>query len=522
MAIRHFLRDDDLTPAEQAEVLDLAAAMKQDRFGRRPLEGPRAVAVLFDKPSLRTRVSFTVGIAELGGLPLVIDTQTTHIGRGETIADTARVLARQTAAIVWRTSGQERITELAAASTVPVINALTDEFHPCQILADLQTLAERFGALDGRTLTYLGDGANNMAHSYLLGGATAGLHVRVAGPAGYQPDPEIVAKAQQIAAGTGGSATVFDDPVAASKGADVLATDVWVSMGQTDAPERTRGAHPVSAQRRPARRGRAGRDRAALPARAPGRGDHRRGDRRPGQRGLGPGGEPAARPEGPPRLAPGAALTAKLPVPGQATSANPSRPNPPSPAPATKAARQSRIVAILSREQVHSQEQLAGLLTQYAGMHVAQATLSRDLDELGVVRLRAADGTLVYALPGDPGGPGSRPGTGLDPQNFPERPGLLRAPPFLPRARPTPTPTAPTAATRARPARKGATSAAPWARPAPKRARPAPKRARSARKGATSAAPRARSARNGARSAAPRARSAAPPRRGSRVTSRSC
>ena len=157
---RHFLRDDDLAPAEQAEILELAAAMKQARFARRPLEGPRAVAVLFDKPSLRTRVSFTVGIGELGGLPLVIDTQATHIGRGETIGDIARVLTRQTAAIVWRTSGQERIEELAAASTVPVINALTDEFHPCQILADLQTAAERLGPLAGRTLAYLGDGAN--------------------------------------------------------------------------------------------------------------------------------------------------------------------------------------------------------------------------------------------------------------------------------------------------------------------------------------------------------------------------
>ena len=244
MAIRHFLRDDDLTPAEQAEVLALAAAMKQDRFGRRPLAGPRAVAVLFDKPSLRTRVSFTVGIAELGGTPLVIDTQTTHIGRGETIGDIARVLDRQTAAIVWRTAGQERIDELAAASAVPVINALTDEFHPCQVLADLQTLTERRGVLAGRTLTYLGDGANNMAHSYLLAGVTAGLHVRVAAPAGYQPDPAIVAAAQQIAVGTGGSAAVFDDPVAASKGADALATDVWLSMGQTDAPERTAALTP--------------------------------------------------------------------------------------------------------------------------------------------------------------------------------------------------------------------------------------------------------------------------------------
>jgi ornithine carbamoyltransferase len=241
---RHFLRDDDLAPAEQAEILELAAAMKQARFVRRPLEGPRAVAVLFDKPSLRTRVSFTVGIGELGGLPLVIDTQATHIGRGETIADIARVLTRQTAAIVWRTSGQGRIEELAAASTVPVINGLTDEFHPCQILADLQTIAERLGPLAGRTLAYLGDGANNMAHSYLLGGVTAGMHVRVAAPAGYQPDPAVVAKAQQIAGVTGGSAAVFDGPAAASKGADVLATDVWVSMGQADDPDRISALAP--------------------------------------------------------------------------------------------------------------------------------------------------------------------------------------------------------------------------------------------------------------------------------------
>ena len=235
---RHFLRDDDLTPAEQAEVLDLAKAMKADRQAFRPLAGPKVVALLFDKPSLRTRVSFTVGVAELGGLPLEVDTTKTHIGRGETIADIARVLTRQVAAITWRTSGQDRIEELARAATVPVINALTDEFHPCQILADLQTVAERLGSLAGRTLTYFGDGANNMAHSYLLGGATAGMHVRVAAPRGYQPDQEIVAKAQQIAAQTGGSAGVFDDQALAAKGADVLATDVWVSMGMTDAQER--------------------------------------------------------------------------------------------------------------------------------------------------------------------------------------------------------------------------------------------------------------------------------------------
>jgi ornithine carbamoyltransferase len=241
---RHFLRDDDLTPDEQAEVLSLAKAMKADRQAFRPLAGPKSVALLFDKPSLRTRVSFTVGVGELGGLPLEIDTTKTQMGRGETIADTARVLTRQVVAIMWRTSGQERIEELAQASTVPVINGLTDEFHPCQILADLQTLAEHFGSLAGRTLTYVGDGANNMAHSYLLGGVTAGMHVRVAAPRGYQPDPAIVARAQQIAAATGGSATLVEDPALAAKGADVLATDVWVSMGMADAPERRAALTP--------------------------------------------------------------------------------------------------------------------------------------------------------------------------------------------------------------------------------------------------------------------------------------
>ncbi|NVI88960.1 ornithine carbamoyltransferase [Actinomadura sp. BRA 177] len=229
---RHFLRDDDLTPAEQAEVLDLAVKVKKDRFGHRPLEGPQSVAVLFDKPSTRTRLSFTVGIAELGGNPLVMDAGTSQLGRGETIADTARVLERQVSAIVWRTAGQERIDEMAAGTTVPVVNALTDEFHPCQILADLQTVREAKGDLAGATLAYFGDGANNMAHSYLLGCATAGMHVRVGAPASLPPDPAIVARATEIAAATGGSVTVTDDAAKAAAGADVLATDTWVSMGQ--------------------------------------------------------------------------------------------------------------------------------------------------------------------------------------------------------------------------------------------------------------------------------------------------
>jgi ornithine carbamoyltransferase len=229
---RHFLRDDDLSPAEQAAVLDLAEAMKKDRFGYQTLAGPRAVAVLFDKPSLRTRVSFSVGIAELGGYPLVIDTQTTHFGRGETIEDVARVLARQVAAIAWRTFGQERIEQLAAASAVPVINALTDQFHPCQVLADLQTVREHYGSLAGRKLTFLGDGSSNMSHSYLLGGATAGMRVCIGAPESVHPDPSVLAAAREIAVQTGGGAEVRIDPAAACEGADVIATDVWASMGQ--------------------------------------------------------------------------------------------------------------------------------------------------------------------------------------------------------------------------------------------------------------------------------------------------
>ncbi|MGD0926950.1 MAG: ornithine carbamoyltransferase [Streptosporangiaceae bacterium] len=229
---RHFLRDDDLSPAEQAEVLDRATAMKADRFGERPLAGPRTVAVLFDKPSTRTRISFSAGIAELGGHPLIIDAQSSQLGRGEPIADTARVLSRQVAAIVWRTFGQDRLAEMASASTVPVINGLTDAFHPCQVLADLQTAREAHGRLPGLALTFLGDGSGNMAHSYLLGGATAGMRVRIAAPPEYRPDPAVVADARAIAARAGGAVEVTGAAKAACGDADVLATDVWTSMGQ--------------------------------------------------------------------------------------------------------------------------------------------------------------------------------------------------------------------------------------------------------------------------------------------------
>ena len=180
---RHFLADDDLTPAEQARVLDLAANY---RLGSRALEG-RSVAVVFEKPSTRTRLSFEVGIVQLGGHPLIVDAATSQLGRGETIEDTARVLSRYVDAVVIRTFGQDRIAALAAACDVPVVNALTDSFHPCQVLADLQTVRERKGRTEGLTLTYLGDGANNMAHSLLVGGAMAGMHGRVGAPTATCP-----------------------------------------------------------------------------------------------------------------------------------------------------------------------------------------------------------------------------------------------------------------------------------------------------------------------------------------------
>ncbi|WP_454854753.1 ornithine carbamoyltransferase [Promicromonospora soli] len=246
---RHFLRDDDLTPAEQKAVLELGLALREDRYlslsqdGRRPLEGPRAVAFITDKPTLRTQVSFAAGIAELGGFPLVVDGNLAKIGVRESIADTTRVLDRQVSAIAWRTFGQDRIEEMAAVSRVPVINALTDDFHPCQILADLLTVAQHRGidALPGTTFTYVGDAANNMANSYLLGCATAGMHVRVAGPEGFLPDAAIVTRAHEIAATTGGSVTVTTSAKDAVAGADVVATDTWVSMGdEAEAEERAK------------------------------------------------------------------------------------------------------------------------------------------------------------------------------------------------------------------------------------------------------------------------------------------
>ena len=235
--VRHFLIDTDLSPAEQAEVLDLAAALKADRYLRRPLAGPQTVAIIFDKTSTRTRLSFSAGVADLGGNPLIINPGESQLGHKETIADSAKVFSRMLSAVVWRTFGQDQLEELAANSSIPVVNALTDDYHPCQILADLQTIREHKGELAGLTLTYIGDAANNMANSYLLGGVTAGMHVRIAGPEGFLPEARIVEAAQERAALTGGSVLITTNAAEALLGADVVATDTWVSMGQEEEKE---------------------------------------------------------------------------------------------------------------------------------------------------------------------------------------------------------------------------------------------------------------------------------------------
>lgn len=235
--LRHMLRDDDVNHEEQKQILELGMKFRQDRHYRMPFAGPQGVAVIFDKPSTRTRSSFSIGVAELGGYPLVIDKSGSQLGRGEPVADTSRVLTRMASAIVWRTFGQDRVEEMARYATVPVVNALTDDFHPCQVLADFLTLAQFRGgvdALEGMTIAYVGDSANNMANSYLLAGAVAGMHVRVAGPNGFLPREDIVDDAQRLAADNGGSILVTADAREAAADADCVFTDTWVSMGEED------------------------------------------------------------------------------------------------------------------------------------------------------------------------------------------------------------------------------------------------------------------------------------------------
>ena len=235
--MRHFLRDDDLSPAELVEVLDLADTLKKDRFAARPLAGPQTVAVLFDKSSTRTRVSFSVGIAELGGYPLVLDAAASQLGRGESIEDTAKVMGRMVDAIMLRTGPHETLLELDRHAGVPVINGLTYEHHPCQALADAQTLRERFGPLGGLRLAYLGDG-NNVCVSLMIVAALTGMAFTAACPDGFTPPPEIVDWASRISLEQGGSVRVVSDPLTAVAGA--RATEPSSCVARSAAGLRTR------------------------------------------------------------------------------------------------------------------------------------------------------------------------------------------------------------------------------------------------------------------------------------------
>ena len=228
---RHFLKDDDISPAEQASIIAHAIELKGNRFSDRSFEGPKSVALIFDKTSTRTRVSFSVGVSEMGGYPMLIDSQSSQLAKSESIADTARVLGRQVSQIMWRTFAQSNLEEMAEYAGVPVISGLSDDYHPCQLLADLQTITEHFGKTEGLTVAYVGDGANNIANSYLLAGAIAGMNIRIAAPEGYQPDEAVVARAKELSKG---EMLITSDPQAAVEGADVVTTDTWVSMGMED------------------------------------------------------------------------------------------------------------------------------------------------------------------------------------------------------------------------------------------------------------------------------------------------
>jgi len=239
---RTFLSMDDLSREELDGLLDLSDRVKATPGDYADRLRGKAIAMIFEKPSTRTRISFEVGIASLGAHPLALSSAELQLGRGETIEDTGRVLSRYVDAVVLRTFGQERLEALAHTSTIPIVNALSDLEHPCQCLADLLTIRERKGKLEGLVLAYVGDG-NNVAHSLLIGGAEAGMSVRVATPAGYEPLPAVVDRAEDRArdAGVGGEIVVTHDVDEACRDADVLYTDVWASMGQeAEAEKRTR------------------------------------------------------------------------------------------------------------------------------------------------------------------------------------------------------------------------------------------------------------------------------------------
>jgi ornithine carbamoyltransferase len=235
------LRISDLDARQLYVLLDLAAEMKAAPHGWETALHGDTVAMFFEKPSTRTRVSFAAACQHLGALPLGLRPDELQLGRGEPISDTARVLSGYSSAIVVRTFAQAVLDEMAAFADKPVINALTDEHHPCQALADLLTIRERFGSLQGIRVAYLGDG-NNVAHSLMEAGALAGMHVVVGTPAGFEPDPAITDTAAATALAHGGSISIMHDPAEAVAGANAVYTDVWVSMGDDEAARVKRAA----------------------------------------------------------------------------------------------------------------------------------------------------------------------------------------------------------------------------------------------------------------------------------------
>ncbi|QDV91068.1 Ornithine carbamoyltransferase [Phycisphaerae bacterium RAS2] len=228
---RSFVSMKDLSPDDLHRVLEKAAKVKKNPGEFRAAFAGKTLAMIFQKPSLRTRVSFEAGMTQMGGHAIYLAPTDISIGQRETTEDIALVLSRFVDIIMARTFGHDIVVDLAQYATVPVINGLSDHEHPCQILADMQTIAERRGKLKGLRWVYCGDG-NNVAHSIMLGGALAGMHVTIIAPKGYQPKPEVTADTDAIARSTGGSITVTDDMPGAVKGADALYTDVWASMGQ--------------------------------------------------------------------------------------------------------------------------------------------------------------------------------------------------------------------------------------------------------------------------------------------------
>ena len=298
---RDLLSVADLSRDEVLRIFDRAAELKAEFLATRrhaapPLAG-RTLAMLFQRPSLRTRVTFEAGMNQLGGHAIYL-TEDVVMGARESVRDVARNLERFVDAIVARTGPHAVVVELAAQASIPVINGLTLREHPCQALADIFTLRERFGRLDGLVLAFVGDG-NNVYHSLALLGASLGMEVRLAHPPGYEPNPAIVERARELAAAGGGRLVFGNDPAEAVRGAAVVYTDAWTSMGQeAEAEERRDAFAPIPGRRRAARGRRSGRRGDALPAGASRRGDHVRGHGRPAKHHLGPVREPAPRPEG--------------------------------------------------------------------------------------------------------------------------------------------------------------------------------------------------------------------------------